>query len=204
MEKKLDTLFEFLLELDKEKNIFRQTYLSDGKRKENDAEHAWHMAVMALLLKDYAAEKIDIEKTIKMILLHDVVEIDAGDTYAYDEAGQSTHEEREDAAAKRIYGILEDDLADELYGLWREFEDRSSPEARFARTMDCIQPLLLNAATSGRAWVEHGIDVSQVLKRNEKTAEGSEVLWDYAKEKFIIPNVEKGRLTDREGNFSGK
>lgn len=196
--KDLKNIFDFALELDKEKFIGRQTYLYDASRKENDAEHAWHMAVMAILLEDYSNEKIDLLKTIKMILLHDVVEIDAGDTYAYDEVGKASQEEREEKAAKRIYGMLPKKKADELYDLWREFEDRKTPEAKFARTMDNVQPLMLNNATDGRAWVEHEIDVSQVYGRNARTHEGSEEVWEFANESFIKPNVEKGRLTDRE------
>jgi putative hydrolase of HD superfamily len=201
-EERLKQLFEFFLELDKEKFIGRQTYLHDGIRKENDAEHAWHMAVMAILLSDYATEKIDVLKAVTMILLHDVVEIDAGDAYAYDAVAQSTQAEKEEKAAKRIYGILPKELGDRLYGLWREFEERSTPEARFARAMDNIQPLMLNAATDGKAWEEHGIDVSQVLKRNQRTAEGSRELWDYCLKSFIVPNVEKGRLTDNTNSLN--
>lgn len=187
---------EFALELDKEKFIGRQTYLSGAVRKENDAEHAWHMAVMAILLSEYANEEIDLLKTLKMILMHDVVEIDAGDTYAYDEVGKLSQAEREEKAAHRLYGMLPEKQAKEYYALWREFEERRTPEAKFARTMDNLQPLMLNDATDGKAWAERGIDVSQVLKRNERTAEGSEVLWNYAREKLVVPNVKKGRLTD--------
>lgn len=199
---RIEKQISFALELDKEKFIGRQTYLSDGIRKENDAEHAWHMALMAILLSEYADEKIDILKTVTMILLHDVVEIDAGDTYAYDDEGLKTQEERELAAAKRIYGMLPEDQAEKMYGLWREFEDRSTPEAKFARTMDNIQPLMLNNATGGKAWRERGIDVSQVFKRNERTAEGSERLWEYARDNFILPNVKKGNLTDKTNKCS--
>ena len=161
------------------------------------------MALMAILLGEYANEKIDILKTVTMILLHDVVEIDAGDTYAYDEEGLKTQEEREKRAAERIYGMLPADQAERFYGLWREFEERSTPEARFARTMDNIQPLMLNNATDGRAWRERGIDVSQVFGRNERTAEGSEILWEYARKNFILPNVEKGNLSDKNGLLKG-
>ncbi len=192
----LKSQMQFALELDKEKFIGRQTYLSGAVRKENDAEHAWHMAVMAILLSEYANEKIDLLKTIKMILMHDVVEIDAGDTYAYDEVGKQTQAEREEKAANRLYGMLPKEQAEEYYSLWREFEERSTPEAKFARTMDNLQPLMLNNATDGKAWEERGIDVSQVLRRNERSSEGSEVLWNYAREEFVVPNVKKGRLTD--------
>lgn len=196
---RLEKQFDFILELDKEKFIGRQTYLTGAVRKENDAEHAWHMALMAILLSEYANGEIDILKTVTMILLHDVVEIDAGDTYAYDEEGKKTQAEREEAAAKRIYSLLPKEQADKYYRLWREFEERSTPEAKFARTMDNLQPLMLNHATDGKSWQERGIDVSQVYQRNARTAEGSEQLWEYAREHFILPNVKKGRLSDKKG-----
>ena len=131
-----------------------------------------------------------------MLLIHDLVEIDAGDTYAYDETGKSTQREREEKAADRIFSLLPEEQGWKLRDLWEEFEERKTPEAKFARTMDNIQPLMLNAATDGKAWEEHGVHLSQVLQRNEKTAEGSEVLWKYAYETFIRPNVEKGRLKE--------
>lgn len=196
MNNRLSQQFDFIREIDKEKFIGRQTYLTDGIRKENDAEHAWHAALMVLLLSEYANEPIDVLKTITMLLLHDVVEIDAGDTYAYDTAGQATAREREERAADRIYGLLPDDQREKLRALWEEFEARETPEARFARTMDNLQPLVLNDATDGKSWVEHGVHLSQVLRRNERTHEGSETLWNYAREQLIHPNVDKGRLID--------
>lgn len=191
---RLKQQFEFIREIDKEKFIGRQTYLSDGIRKENDAEHAWHMALMTILLSEYANEEIDVLKTVTMLLIHDLVEIDAGDTYAYDEEGKKTKEEREQKAAKRIYGLLPKDQQQKLRQLWDEFEEWKSPEACFAHAMDCIQPLMLNAATDGKSWEEHGVRLNQVLQRNGSTAKGSEELWKYAYENFIAPNVEKGRL----------
>ena len=194
----LDSQFDFFRELDKEKFIGRQTYLTDGIRKENDAEHAWHMSVMALILKDYANEEIDLLKTISMILMHDVVEIDAGDTYAYDEVNKKTQAEREMKAAERLYGMLPKEQAEYFMKLWLEFEEQKTPEARFARTMDNIQPMMLNDATDGRAWLEHQVKKSQIMKRNEKTIDGSEVLWDYAKENFIDKNIRKGRIKEEK------
>ena len=191
---RLDQLFDFFREIDKEKFIGRQTYLTDGARRENDAEHAWHMAIMTILLSEYANEEIDVLKTVTMLLIHDLVEIDAGDTYAYDEEGKKTQAAREAKAAERIYGLLPEDQGSKLLGLWREFEEQRTPEAKFARTMDCIQPLMLNDATEGKSWVEHGIKLSQVLERNARTADGSKELWDYAREHLIEPNVEKGHL----------
>lgn len=191
---RLKQQMDFILEIDKEKFIGRQTYLSDGKRKENDAEHAWHMAIMVFLLAEYANEPVDLLKTIKMLLIHDIVEIDAGDTYAYDEEGKKFQEDREMQAARRIFGLLPEDQGKELMALWREFEERKTPEARFARTMDNLQPMMLNAATDGKAWVDHEVHMDQILKRNEKTHEGSEELWEYAKENWLLPNLEKGRI----------
>ena len=191
---RLDQLFDFFREIDKEKFIGRQTYLTDGARRENDAEHAWHMAIMTILLSEYANEEIDVLKTVTMLLIHDLVEIDAGDTYAYDEEGKKTQAAREAKAAERIYGLLPADQGAKLLALWREFEEQRTPEAKFARTMDCIQPLMLNDATDGKSWLEHGVKLSQVLERNARTADGSKELWDYAREHLIEPNVEKGHL----------
>lgn len=191
---RLDKQFDFIREIDKEKMINRQTYLSDASRKENDAEHAWHAAAMAILLSEYANEKIDILKTVTMILLHDVVEIDAGDTYAYDEEGKKTQRQREERAAERIYGMLPEDQGQKLLALWEEFEAAETAEARFARAMDHIQPLMLNDATNGRSWMEHGVKLSRVLARNAHTAEGSRKLWDYVKENWIDRNVKTGSL----------
>lgn len=186
--------FDFIREIDKEKFIGRQTYLSDGMRKENDAEHAWHMAIMTLLLSEYANEEIDVLKTVTMLLIHDIVEIDAGDTYAYDEEAKKTQKEREEKAAERIFGLLPADQGSRLKALWQEFEACGTKEAKFARTMDNIQPLMLNHATDGKAWVEHGVHLSQILNRNQRTPRGSEVLWEYAHTNFIQPNVENGHI----------
>ena len=196
---RLDQQFDFIREIDKEKFIGRQTYLTGAARKENDAEHAWHMALMTILLSEYSNEPIDVLKTVTMLLIHDIVEIDAGDTYAYDEAAKATQSEREEKAAERIFGLLPKDQGQRLRKLWEEFEERKTPEARFARTMDNVQPIMLNAATDGKAWEEHQVKLSQILKRNERTAKGSEELWDYSRKNFIEPNLKKGRIiADRE------
>ena len=192
--KRLDKQMEFIREIDKEKKIGRQTYLSDASRKENDAEHAWHMAIMTYLLAEYANEEIDVLKTIMMLLIHDLVEIDAGDTYAYDESGKATQRERELKAADRIFSLLPKEQGQKLRALWDEFEERETAEAKFARTMDNIQPMMLNDASDGLVWREHEVKLSQILKRNERTAEGSEALWEYAKENFIEPHVRKGDI----------
>ena len=194
--KRLEKQFDFFREIDKEKFIGRQTYLTDGERKENDAEHAWHMAIMTVLLAEYANEKIDVLKTVMMLLIHDRVEIDAGDTYAYDEEGKKTQREREEKAAKRIFGLLPEEQGEKLMALWEEFEAYETPEANFAHTMDNIQPVMLNDATDGKAWLEHGVHLSQILGRNKKTAEGSRELWQYAYEKMIAPNAAKGRIIE--------
>lgn len=197
MEKeRLDKQFDFFREIDKEKFIVRQTYLTDGIRKENDAEHAWHMAIMTVLLSEYANADIDVLKTITMLLIHDIVEIDAGDTYAYDEDAKKTQRQREVAAADRIFSILPEDQDQKLRTLWEEFEQGKTAEAKFAHTMDNIQPVMLNDATDGKAWVEHGVHLSQILNRNKHTADGSKILWQYVYENFIKPNVDKGRVKE--------
>lgn len=194
-ENRLEKQIGFIVEMDKTKQIFRQTYLADGSRKENDAEHAWHLAMMAYLLKEYANEPIDIAKTMMMVLIHDLVEIDAGDTYAYDEKGNETKKEREKKAADRIFPILPKEQAQEMRVLWEEFEASETMEAKFAHTLDSLQPLLLNHASKGKSWVEHQVHVNQVLKRNEHTKDGSKQLWDYAK-KLIEKNIELGNLIE--------
>lgn len=186
---------DFILEIDKEKNILRQTHLSGGGRRENDAEHAWHMAVMVWLLREYANEPLDLAKTMMMVLIHDVVEIDAGDTYAYDAAGKATAHDREEKAAERLFGLLPEDQGRELRALWEEFEEYETPEARFAHAMDNFQPMLLNDSNGGGDWKEHGIRRSQTEKRNEKTGTGSREIWEYMKT-ILDANVARGSLKD--------
>lgn len=171
----------FIMELDKIKSIGRQTYLADGSRKENDAEHSWHLTMMAFVLAEYANAPIDVLKAMKMVMLHDVIEIDAGDTYAYDAVGNETKRERELVAADRIFGLLPEDQAAEYRGLWDEFEAMETMEAKFANTLDKVQPLFLNDASGGKSWREHDVKVEQVMKRNARTGEGSTELWEYAK-----------------------
>lgn len=197
MEKsRIDRQFEFLLEADKEKFIQRKTLKSDGKTFENDAEHAWHMALMCLLLGEYANEDIDLLKTISMILIHDVVEIDAGDTYAYDDEGRKSQRERELKAADRLFGLLPDDQGEKFRALWEEFEEGKTNEAKFAHTMDNVQPAMLNNSTDGKMWEKNKVKLSQILERNKNTADGSKTLWDYSYNNFIKPNVEKGRIEE--------
>ena len=191
--KRFDQQLAFIFEADKEKNILRQTHLSGHGRRENDAEHAWHMAVMAYLLKEYANEPVDIAKTMMMILIHDIVEIDAGDTYAYDEEMKKSQALREKKAADRIFGLLPPDQEAELRALFEEFEACETPEARFAKTMDNFQPLLLNHSNDGGDWVEHGVTRSQIEKRNEATGLGSAVIRAYV-QTLIDAHVEQGHV----------
>lgn len=168
---RLKKQMEFIIEVDKLKDIIRQTNLTNGERKENDAEHSWHLALMAVFLSEYAKEPVDVLQVIKMVLIHDLVEIDAGDTYLYDEAGNGTKAAREQKAAERIFNILPGDQAEELFQLWQEFEDRKTPESKFANTLDRIQPVLLNDATEGRAWREHDVCIDQIMSKNEYTSQ---------------------------------
>ena len=195
IEERLKKQMEFLLEVDKLKFINRQTYLSDGKRKENDGEHSWHLALMAVLLSEYSNEKVDLVKVITMVLIHDIVEIDAGDTYAYDAVGNQSKREREVKAADRIFNILPEDQAKKFRQLWEEFEAYETPEAKFAHVCDNVQPLMLNDATDGLAWREHDVKKSQVLQRNSRTGEGSQVMMEYIN-KILDKNVESGNLKD--------
>lgn len=191
---RLKKQLDFILQADAEKEIERRTLISSGKRFENDSEHAWHMALMAILLSEYANEEIDVLKTVTMILIHDIVEIDAGDTYCYDYELGKSQREREVKAANRIYNLLPDDQGKKLRALWDEFEANETPEAHFAHAMDCLQPTMLNDATNGEMWKKNGIKLSQVLKRNEYTEKGSKTLWDYQLNELILKNVEKGNL----------
>ncbi|MBR6806939.1 MAG: HD domain-containing protein [Clostridia bacterium] len=192
-EKRLKQQLDFILEIDKEKNIFRQTHLTGYTRRENDAEHAWHMAIMIYLLREYADEDFDVMRAMMMALIHDIVEIDAGDTYAYDEVNLATQKEREDAASERIFGILPTEQKNELRELFREFEEGNTPEARFARAMDNLQPLLLNDSNGGVDWRVHGVTRTQVTSRQKRTLGASKVLWDFT-HRLIDKNVEAGNI----------
>ena len=192
---RLEQQLRFIVEVDKVKNIFRQTYLADGQRKENDAEHSWHLALSAVLLKEHMKEDVDLTKVMIMVLIHDLVEIDAGDTYAYDAVGNQSKREREVKAADRIFNILPEDQAEKLRRLWEEFEAYATPEAKFAHVCDNVQPLMLNDATDGLAWREHEVKKSQVLQRNRRTGEGSQVMMEYINQ-ILDKNVESGNLRD--------
>ncbi len=190
---RLEKQIAFLTEVDKEKNIFRQTYLADGKRKENDAEHAWHLALAAVLLKEHIKEDVDLGRVMTMVLIHDLVEIDAGDTYAYDAEGAATKREREVKAADRIFGILPDDQGTCLRELWDEFEAYETAEAKYAHLLDNFQPLMLNDASDGKSWTEHGVHKSQVCRRNARISETSEIVWEKMLE-IMDKHIEKGHL----------
>ena len=193
MDERLKKQLDFALEIDKEKNIFRQTHLSGYGRNENDAEHAWHMAIMAYLLREYSNEPVDITRVMLMCLIHDVVEIDAGDTYAYDAEGLKTQKAREEAAKERIYSLLPEDQKKELAAIFDDFEDSKTPESKFAHAMDNLQPLMLNNSNDGGDWREHGVSAKQVYGRQDRTKEGSEKLYEIT-EQIIKKHVEKGNL----------
>lgn len=185
---------EFIVEIDKLKQVFRQNVVIGTSRNENDAEHSWHLAVMAILLSEYAAEKdIDVLRVVKMVLIHDLVEIDAGDTFCYDEKGQVDKEERERKAAKRLFDILPADQAREIRELWLEFEKLKTPEARFAACLDRLQPLILNYNTCGHIWKKPGVTSEKVLKRNELLKDSAPLLWEYAR-RAIEDSIRKGYL----------
>ena len=193
MDERLKKQLAFALEIDKEKNILRQTHLSDHGRRENDAEHAWHMAIMAYLLREYANEEVDIGRTMLMCLIHDIVEIYAGDTYAYDEEALKSQKAREDEAKEKIFSMLPDDQRDELTAIFDEFEAYETPESRYAHAMDNLQPLILNHSNGGSDWKEHGVTADQVYGRQSKTKLGSEKLYELT-DQIIRENIEKGTL----------
>lgn len=193
MDEHLQKQLDFILETDKLKNVFRQTHLSGGGRSENDAEHSWHMALMAYILKEYANEEIDVAKVMLMCLIHDIVEIDAGDTYAYDADAAKTKKSREDAAKKRLFSILPAKQCAEFTALFDEFELCETADAKFAHAMDNLQPLMLNDSNNGMDWIRHNVAAEQVMKRQEKTKAGSDRLFDVAVS-IIEENTKKGNL----------
>ncbi len=195
MNNRLKQQLDFALEIDKEKNILRQTHLSGHGRRENDAEHAWHMAIMAYLLQEYSNEPVDISRVMIMCLTHDIVEIDAGDTYAYDTEGLKTQHEREEAAKERIYSLLPEDQKEHLAGIFDEFEANETPEAKFAHAMDNLQPLMLNHSNDGGDWKEHHAKKELVYQRQIKTKDGSKKLYDEVTSKILEYNIEKGNLS---------
>ena len=196
MDERLKKQLDFALEIDKEKNIFRQTHLSGYGRNENDAEHAWHMAIMAYLLREYSNEPVDITRVMLMCLIHDVVEIDAGDTYAYDAEGLKTQKAREEAAKERIYSLLPEDQKKELAAIFDEFEESKTPESKFAHAMDNLQPLMLNNSNDGGDWREHGVSAKQVYGRQSRTEKGSAYLYKLT-DNILQANIKKGALKEK-------
>ncbi len=193
MTERLKKQIDFILEIDKEKNILRQTHITGAVRRENDAEHAWHLAVMAYLLREYSNEPINIAKVMIMCLIHDIVEIDAGDTYAYDTNAQATQREREEKAKERIYSLLPEDQKEQLVALFDEFESNQTPEAHFAHTMDNFQPLLLNNSNNGADWKTHGVFENQVKARQSNSKLGSAEIYEQTLS-IIEENIKKGNI----------
>jgi len=179
-EDRLDRQIRFILEIDRLKNVVRQN-VTTARRLENSCEHSWHIAAMAMVLHEYANGKIDLCRVLKMLLIHDVVEIDAGDTYCYDQQASADQAQREQAAAERIFAMLPADQRDEMRALWEEFEQRRTPEARFAAAMDRLQPVLLNYFTQGESWRQKEVRSAQVMARNRTIGEGAARLWEYAR-----------------------
>ena len=184
---------DFSLKIDASKDVFRRTHLSHHGRRENDAEHAWHMTIMAYLLKEYANEPVDISKVMIMCLIHDLVEIEAGDTFAHDEKAKQSEEEREDAAKLKVFSSLPEDQKNEFISLFDEFTEGNTPEAKFARAMDNLQPLLLNDSNQGSDWKENHVTYDKVIKRHEKTLEGSRQIYDVVQE-ILEKNIQQGNL----------
>ncbi|WP_247234125.1 HD family hydrolase [Telluribacter sp. SYSU D00476] len=184
---------EFIKEIDKLKYIVRKTKLLNSDRPENDAEHSWHLAMMAIILSEHSNSPIDVLRVVKMLLIHDIVEIDAGDTFIYDtqKSHDNTQEERE--AAERIFGLLPDDQAQELIAIWEEFEEQETNEAKFARAMDRLEPLLQNVSNNGGTWSEFGIGFDQVYHKKQVIKRGSSRIWEYA-EQLLNESVERGIL----------
>ena len=181
---------EFILEIDRLKSVLRQSYLIDNDRHENSAEHSWHLAVAAMVLAEHAKEPIDVSKVVRLVLVHDLVEIDAGDTFIYDEAGNAGKAAREQKAADRLFGLLPEEQGQTFMALWREFEDRQTPEAKFAFALDRLMPILHNVFTQGRSWKEHGIRQEQAIAKNRPIEDGSPILWQ-AVESLITQTLAK-------------
>jgi putative hydrolase of HD superfamily len=193
---RLSRQLAFILEIDRLKGVLRRTLLADGSRRENSAEHSWHIAIAAVLLAEHAAADVELGRVVRMLLVHDVVEIDAGDTYAYDAGAHDDKADREHAAADRLFALLPPDQEREMWDLWQEFEAADSAEARFANAIDRLMPMLHNYVTRGTAWQEHGVRSVQVVERNRVTIDtGAPELWAYA-ERMVAAAVEQGYLAE--------
>ncbi|MDQ8185069.1 HD domain-containing protein [Pelagicoccus sp. SDUM812002] len=187
----------FIIEADKLKNIFRQSYISDESRRENDAEHSWHLSLMAITLYEHANDPdLDLLKILRMVIIHDIVEIDAGDTYIYDEVHKRDQVAREQRAADRLFGLLPDDQVQAFRSVWDEFEAGTTPEARFAKAIDRLHPMLLNYLAGGKTWSKHGVVASQVRAINQKIGDGSNTLWEYA-QGLIEKAIDEGMLATK-------
>lgn len=195
MDERIKKQIEFALEIDKEKNIFRQTHLSNNGRNENDAEHAWHIAIMSYFLQEYSNEKVDIARVMIMCLIHDIVEIDAGDTYAYDSEGLKTQKNREKISKERIFSLLPTDQKKEFISIFDEFEENQTPESKFAHAMDNFQPLILNNSNDGGDWREHNVTAKQVYGRQSKTKDGSKKLFEIT-DMILQENIKKGNIKE--------
>jgi 5'-deoxynucleotidase YfbR-like HD superfamily hydrolase len=196
---RLERQIGFILEIDKLKAVLRRTYLLGADRHENSAEHSWHLAMMALLLAEHADAPVDVCRVVEMLLVHDVVEIDAGDTFAYDDAANRDKEERERRAAERLFGMLPEEQGRQLRALWEEFDAAETDDARFAAALDRLMPVLHNVYTNGRGWREHRITADRVLARNAGIARGSRALWDYARS-LVERAVARGDLAPAPGD----
>ena len=192
---RLERQIQFIIETDKLKEVVRQTLCTQSRRHENSAEHSWHFALMIIVLAEHANEPIDVLRVLKMVLIHDLVEIDAGDTYAYDVKNMADQHEREARAAERIFGLLPADQAAEFRAIWDEFEARETPEARFAAACDRFHPMLLNCLTGGETWKQHGVTHDKVVARNQHARDGSVALWRYA-EQMLAEAKTKGSFAD--------
>ena len=196
-DERLKKQIDFISEIDKIKSIFRQTYVSDLSRQENDAEHSWHLALMAMVLNEYANEEVDVLHVIELVLIHDMVEIDAGDTYAYDPEANKTKRERELKAAERIFHLLPDDQAEWVRGLWDEYEAAETKEAKFALSLDILHPILMNDLGNGLAWVDHDVTEKQARDRIARVKPGSQALFDLCSQ-IVTDNVEIGNILPME------
>ena len=195
---RLEQQIAFIVEIDRLKTIVRQNYLADGSRRENTAEHSWHVTLMAVILSEHAAEPVDRARVLELLLVHDLVEIDAGDTFAYDSVGEQTKAAREQAAAERIFGLLPAAQAERLRAAWDEYEASETPEARFALSLDRLMPMIHNSLTEGRAWQANGVTADKVRHRAESISRGAPALGALAG-KLIASSVAAGFLADPKG-----
>lgn len=199
---RLERQIQFIIETDKLKEVFRQTLCTQSRRQENSAEHSWHFALMIIVLAEHANQPIDVLRVLKMVLIHDLVEIDAGDTYAYDTKNMADQHEREARAAFRIFGLLPPEQAADFRAIWDEFEARETPEAKFAAACDRFHPMLLNCLTGGETWRKHGVTHDKVVARNQHAREGSVALWQYAAE-MLEAAKSKGSFASVPGTNAG-